>query len=76
MEVSARTYQVGAHFKALIEGALKAPLKKFEMFFLFRVPLPDCADEPDRVWARPSVHQPSFCRSYLIETEEVFGGAD
>ena len=32
-EVSADTYQVGAHFKALIKAILVAPLKSFERFF-------------------------------------------
>ena len=41
--MSAQTYQVGAHFTALIEGILMAPLKTIEkVFFAFRVPLPDC----------------------------------
>ena len=31
--MSAQTYQVGAHFEALIEGVLMAPLKLFERFF-------------------------------------------
>ena len=33
VEVSAETYQVGAHFKALIEAILVKPLKSFERFF-------------------------------------------
>ena len=33
VEVSAETYQVGAHFKALIKATLVAPLKSFERFF-------------------------------------------
>ena len=33
VEVSAQTYQVGAHFKALIKAILVAPLKSFEKFF-------------------------------------------
>ena len=33
VEVSAETYQVGAHFKALIKAILVAPLKSFERFF-------------------------------------------
>ena len=41
--MSAETYQVGAHFKALIKAILVAPLKSFESFFAFQVPLPDCA---------------------------------
>ena len=32
-EMSAETYQVGAHFKALIKAILVAPLKSFERFF-------------------------------------------
>ena len=43
VEVSAETYQVGDHFKALIEAILVAPLKSFERFFRIRVLLPDCA---------------------------------
>ena len=42
VEMSAETYQVGAHFKALIKAILVAPLKSFESFFAFRVLLPDC----------------------------------
>ena len=33
VEVSAQTYQVGAHFKALNKAVLVAPLKSFEKFF-------------------------------------------
>ena len=33
MDMSAQTYQVGAHFAALIEGILMAPLKTIERFF-------------------------------------------
>ena len=33
VEVSAQTYQVGAHFKALIKAVLVALLKTFERFF-------------------------------------------
>ena len=33
VEVSAETYQVGAHFKAPIKAILVAPLKSFESFF-------------------------------------------
>ena len=33
VEMSAETYQVGAHFKALIKAILVAPLKSFERFF-------------------------------------------
>ena len=33
VEVSAQTYQVGAHFKALIKAILVAPLKSLEKFF-------------------------------------------
>ena len=33
VEMSAETYQVGAHFKALIKAILVAPLKSFESFF-------------------------------------------
>ena len=32
-KVSAETYQVGAHFKALIKAILVAPLKSYERFF-------------------------------------------
>ena len=32
--MSAETYQVGAHFEALMEGVLMEPLKTFESFFL------------------------------------------
>ena len=33
VEMSAKTYQVGAHFKALIKATLVAPLKSFARFF-------------------------------------------
>ena len=33
VEMSAETYQVGTHFKALIKAMLVAPLKSFERFF-------------------------------------------
>ena len=33
VEVSAQTYHVGAHFKALIKAILVAPLKSLENFF-------------------------------------------
>ena len=40
--MSAQTYQVGAHFAALIEGVLMAPFENIErVFFVFRVLLPD-----------------------------------
>ena len=35
VEVSAQTYQVGAHFEALNKADLVAPLKSLEMFFVF-----------------------------------------
>ena len=37
VEVSAQTYQVGAHFKALIKAILVAPLKSLENFSSFRM---------------------------------------
>jgi len=40
---SAETYQVGAHFKALIKAILVAPSRNLEKFFSFRVSLPRCA---------------------------------
>ena len=39
---SAETYQVGAHFKALIKAILVAPSRTLEKFFSFRVSLPRC----------------------------------
>ena len=39
---SAETYQVGAHFKALIKAILVAPSRILENFFLFHVSLPRC----------------------------------
>ena len=33
VEVSAQTYQVGAHFKALIKADLVGPLRALEKFF-------------------------------------------
>ena len=35
VEMSAETYQMGAHFKALVKAILVAPLKSFERFFLY-----------------------------------------
>ena len=40
---SAETYQVGAHFKALIKAILVAPSRTLEKFFSFRVSQPRCA---------------------------------
>ena len=40
---SAETYQVGAHFKALIKAILVAPSRTLEKFFSFHVSLPRCA---------------------------------
>ena len=39
---SAETYQVGAHFKALIKAILVAPSRTLEKFFSFHVSLPRC----------------------------------
>ena len=39
---SAETYQVGAHFKALIKAILVAPSRNLEKFFSFHVSLPRC----------------------------------
>ena len=45
--MSAKTYQVGAHFEALIEGVLMASLKTFaRFFFAFQVFLLDCVKDP------------------------------
>ena len=43
VEPSAETYQVGAHFKALIKAILVAPSRILENFFSFHVSLPRCA---------------------------------
>jgi len=40
---SAETYQVGAHFKALIKAILVAPSRTLEKFFSFHGSLPRCA---------------------------------
>ena len=49
---SAETYQVGAHFKALIKAILVAPSRTLEKFFSFRVSLPRCdSDSIVRVWS-------------------------
>ena len=42
VEMSADTYQVGAHFKAFIKAILVAPSRNLEKFFSFRVSLPRC----------------------------------
>ena len=39
---SAETYQVGAHFKALIKAILVAPSRTLEKFFSFHLSLPRC----------------------------------
>ena len=44
VEVSAETYQVGAHFKALIKAILVTPLKSFESFFCI-------SSSPAGLWA-------------------------
>ena len=43
VEPSVETYQVGAHFKALIKAILVAPSRILEIFFSFHVSLPHCA---------------------------------
>ena len=45
LEMSAETYQVGAHFKAPIKAILVAPLKSFERFFRI-------SSSPAGVWPR------------------------
>ena len=42
VEASAETYQVGAHFKALLKAILVAPSRILENFFSFHVSLPRC----------------------------------
>ena len=42
VEPSVETYQVEAHFKALIKAILVAPSRILENFFLFHVSLPRC----------------------------------
>ena len=43
---SAETYQVGAHFKALIKAILVVPSRTLEKFFSFHVSLPRCVEVP------------------------------
>ena len=43
VDVSVETYQVGAHFKALIMAILVTPSRTLEKFFSFHVSLPRCA---------------------------------
>jgi len=42
VEPSVETYQVGAHFRALIKAILVAPSRILENFFSFHVSLPRC----------------------------------
>ena len=42
VDPSVETYQVGAHFKALIKAILVAPSRILENFFSFHVSLPRC----------------------------------
>ena len=42
VDPSVETYQVGAHFKALIKAILVAPSRILENFFSFQVSLPRC----------------------------------
>ena len=44
VEVSVETYQVVAHFKALIKAILVATSRILDNFFLFQVSLPRCAE--------------------------------
>ena len=46
VEVSAETYQVGVHFKALIKAILVAPSRILENLFSFHVSLPHCGGDP------------------------------
>ena len=39
---SAETYEVGAHFKALIKDILVTPSRTLEKFFSFHISLPRC----------------------------------
>ena len=62
VEMSSETYQVGAHFKALIMAIPVAPLKSFErVFFAFRVPLPVCEQET----CQSNLKAPKFKRDPL-----------
>ena len=47
VKVSAQTYQVGAHFKALTKGILVAAMKTLEIFFSFQMSLR--RSDPNRV---------------------------
>ena len=47
VEPSVETYQVGAHFKALIKAILVAPSRILENFFSFHVSLPLCESTYD-----------------------------
>ena len=51
VEMSAETYQVGSHFKALIKAILVAPLKSFERFFcISSSPAGLCTPSGDKVY--------------------------
>ena len=53
VEMSPETYQVGAHFKALIKAILVTPSRILENFFSFHVSLPRCekdASQHPRWW--------------------------
>ena len=48
VEVSVETYQVGAHFKALMKAHSVAPSRILKIFFSFHISLPRCAgSRPD-----------------------------
>ena len=61
VDPSVETYQVGAHFKALIKAILVAPSRILENFFSFHVSLLPCG--------RPSLTQ-AISSSFAETTEE------
>ena len=77
MDVSAQTYQVGAHFAAPIEGVLMAPLKTIERFSCISTSPAGlcalCGSEPDifhdilEFQVHSSWIQPYFCSSVICE---------
>ena len=69
---SAETYQVGAHFKALIKAILVAPSRTLERFFSFHVSLPRCV----KLFIQFSLICQGACRRVQIQqrssSKEVF----
>ena len=67
VEPSVETYQVGAHFKALIKAILVAPSRILEIFFSFHFSLPRCGCLPMILLSLAGIGHPAFramCQSW------------